>query len=106
MHTMSTSDSSTPAAEAAGYLLSELAATLHTAVEVTHEAIQSPRPAALLVALAAMLEKAGAMADRGGQACGQPAMQRPDGWLLSPLAGDKLGLLEGGRPVAADGAAP
>lgn len=78
-----------------GDLFAEIAADLRTAIEVVGEAVQAPEPAALLIALRALLEQVGAVADRAGAACtGHACVQDQDSWLLSPRGAEGIGRLE------------
>lgn len=114
MHIMATNDSSTMPAEAgdkarlqaAGYLLAELASTLNAAVCVTRSAIAAggEEGTNMLVALDALLCQAGAMADQGGAACGQPQFAELDTWRLSPSAAESMFVLEQATAAEGDGA--
>jgi hypothetical protein len=89
---------------AAGTLFGEVAALMHAATEVLNESIQTQQPAGLLVAARTLVEKAGAICDRAGHACGQTALQEQDDWLLSPRSAADMATLEHQRmqKLAAD----
>ncbi|MBK6863388.1 MAG: hypothetical protein IPG91_07265 [Ideonella sp.] len=56
--------------KAAGELFGEIASDVCAAVLVAQEAIAMDEPANLLVALVALLERVGALADRAASICG------------------------------------
>lgn len=97
-----TSARNTRRLEAAGDIFHEIAGDLHSAIEMTHEAIQCKAPGAQLTALAALLQLAGARADRAGYACGAGAgIQTQDKWLLSPAGEVSMATLSGDDALAA-----
>jgi hypothetical protein len=80
---------------AAGNLLNEIASSICTAREVVRQGIgNGMMDADILVCLESLLEKTGALADRGSVACGGSGVCSMDDWTHAPGTLDALVTLD------------